>query len=64
MGNDAKDRVLSLKFVPSEMPVQPVRVQFSSTAKFRAGSVLKIQKKKIKLVFTLTRILIMCFEML
>jgi hypothetical protein len=45
MGNDAKDRVLSFKFVLSEMPVQPVRVQFSSTAKFRAGSVLKIQKK-------------------
>ncbi|CAN5955556.1 unnamed protein product [Sphagnum jensenii] len=23
MGNDAKDRVLTLKIVPSEMPVQP-----------------------------------------
>jgi hypothetical protein len=63
MGNDAKYRVLSLKIVPSEMPVQPVRVQFSSTAKIQGRKCPENTKKKIKLVFTLTRILIMCFEM-
>jgi hypothetical protein len=39
---NAKDRVLSLKTVPSTF----LKVQFSITAIFRPGSVLKIQRKK------------------
>ncbi len=63
-----KDKVLSLKTVPSKSEMQEAqysclptcctgpatfrKVQFSITAKFRLGSVLKIQMQKIKLVFT------------
>jgi hypothetical protein len=39
---NAKDRVLSLKTVPSTF----LKVQFSITAIFRPGSILKIQRKK------------------